>query len=533
MEDCILTKKAIIYVDNKENIIPFSQFLVSSGWTIISGDETENLLKSENIPVVHESGLTENINDKNDTFEVIRKLLNSNLKSDSSDNISLVCINLSPLKEKAGSNIISDNFYLTSILRNCFVNYKNLLVLTDPEDYHEAEIQIRTDCITDSFRAYLVGKMLNMISAYDGIVSHQIFKNSPYADKFSTYLSIPYKKIGKSLAGLNPQQEACIYIKDEDFSFSNNSLKKIYKDLPCNIITDVSFALEQIRLLFNYFRTQFTVKSVNCDNYEYTTQFTPLTGTVFTIAVKYKSIIGAALADNTLDSFYKTFTYDTDKISGAVFGCSAVIDEKVANEIVKSNFTAIFAPDFTNEARLILGNNKGIRLITISTEAEIGYDTEFINSGFLIQTKDNLLFDKWFIKTLNRPSQSKIDQMAFGMLLVMHMKTYSAVLIKQNSLVGIAQGDISSVDAVDEVLNNSKKNHQRSKVSENTDDKILADVLVCDTAISLCDSIKELISCGLSAIIQPGGLLNDDEFIKYCNEHDVVLVFTGMTHISY
>src|SRR5574344_453157 len=117
MEDCILTKKAIIYVDNKENIIPFSQFLVSSGWTIISGDETENLLKSENIPVVHESGLTENINDKNDTFEVIRKLLNSNLKSDSSDNISLVCINLSPLKEKAGSNIISDNFYLTSILR--------------------------------------------------------------------------------------------------------------------------------------------------------------------------------------------------------------------------------------------------------------------------------------------------------------------------------------------------------------------------------------------------------------------------------
>lgn len=528
-----MIKKAIVYVEDTENIIPFSQFLVSSGWTIMSSDDTEELLKREEIPVVHESGLTENVNDKNDTFQVIRKLLNSNLNNDSDESISLVCMNIYPLKESEEKRNLPRNFYLTSILRNCFVNYKNILILTDPEDYQEAEIQIRTDCVTDDFRTYLAGKLLNMISAYDGAVSSQIFSINPYADKFSNYLSIPYEKVGKVIPGTNSQQQACIYSKEGGFNFQNNSQRKIYRDLPYNIISDVSFALEQIRILFQYLRNQFTVKSVNCDNYEFVTQFTPLTGTVFTIVVKYKSIVGAALAENVLDSFHKTYSYDKENIEGTIFGCSAVIDEKAAAEIVNCSFAAVFAPDFTNEARIILNENKSMHLITISTEMGINYEAEMINNGLLIQTKNNSLFDKWFIKTVNRPSQSKIDQMAFGMLLVMNIKTYSAVLIKNNALVGIAQGGISSIDAIDEVLKDAQENIQRNEKEKSGDGEPIADVLVCDTAIPLCDSVKKLIDCGVTAIIQTGGLLNDDEFIKYCNERDIVMVFTGMTHISY
>ena len=116
--------------------------------------------------------------------------------------------------------------------------------------------------------------------------------------------------------------------------------------------------------------------------------------------------------------------------------------------------------------------------------------------------------------------------MAFGILLAMGARTYSALLLKNNQLVGISQCSKSAVHAVRNVT------IEAQDLNPDPQDGVLAELLVCDTAVPLCQSIKELIDKGVKAIIQTGGTSSDDEFINYCNEHDVTMIFTEMSHIT-
>ena len=131
--------------------------------------------------------------------------------------------------------------------------------------------------------------------------------------------------------------------------------------------------------------------------------------------------------------------------------------------------------------------------------------------------------------------------MVFGMLLAMGARSYSAILLKQNSICGIAQGCTSEKNAMDGVYYEALKHTERINgienagpgVSSEIDRKNLGEILVSDSSIPLCDSTKKLIDGGVKAILQTGGTPYDDEFIDYCNEHGVVMVFTGMTHLSF
>ena len=320
-----------------------------------------------------------------------------------------------------------------------------------------------------------------------------------------------------------------------------NFLKYQEKGLTYSLVNDISYAWRQINTLFALLKDQLTVKSTNSDGYEFTTQFTPLTGTVFSLAVKFGTILGASHATNVLDSFKSTFTYDALTTTDTVFACSAVINTEAAEEIAKGNFAAIVAPSFTTEAKQILSRNKKTRLVPSSKVTNINIEARFINGGILIQTKDTTLFNQWKVRTKNRPSQVQTDEMVFGMLLVMGARSYSAVLLKQNSICGIAQGCTSEARAIDGVWYEALKFTERANgisgqgfgIKHDLDTSNLGEILVCDGAIPFCDSTRKLIDSGLKAILQTGGTSSDDEFIEYCNEHGVVMVFTGMTHLSF
>ena len=120
--------------------------------------------------------------------------------------------------------------------------------------------------------------------------------------------------------------------------------------------------------------------------------------------------------------------------------------------------------------------------------------------------------------------------MAFGTILSMGSRSFSAVLLKDNSVVGISQACKSPVRAVDVALSEAKLHKDQNADNPQT---TIADVLVCDCATPLCDSIRQLADMGLKAIIQPGGTQNDEEFINYCNDHLISMIFTDMPHISY
>ena len=356
------------------------------------------------------------------------------------------------------------------------------------------------------------------------------------------YMTLPFKRELQLHSGMNSQQAAYLYKSPAEEGSVGNFLKYQGKDLSYTLVNDISYAWRQINSLFALLKDQPTVKSTNSDGYEFTTQFTPLTGTVFSIAVKLGTILGASQAPNVLDSFKATYTYDAVTTVDTVFACSAVINGEAAEEIVKGNFAAIVAPSFTTEAKQILTQNKKTKLVPSFKVTNIDLDGHFINGGLLLQTKDTTLFNQWKVRTKNRPSQIQTDEMVFGMLLAMGARSYSAVLLKENAICGIAQGCTSAKRAIDGVWFEALKHTERASgvtsdkfgfSSQKLDTSNLGEVLVCDDAIPFCDSTIKLIESGVKAILQTGGTSSDEEFINYCNEHDVVMVFTGMTHLSF
>lgn len=542
-----MVKRGIIHVDNTEGIADFARFLTDSGWTIFSANKTEEILKRENIPVEKERSLAASNFYLADPSSLIRKILTA--KNDETtdyfnrdkadDTLSLVCININPqMRMNIRSDDIEDimnpqSFFFTTVLRDSVVNYKNLLILTDPADYEEAVIQLRTDNITDEFRTYLAGKALNMISAFDGgIASSILLEQGLKKGNFMNYLMFPFIKQETYTTGANPQQISCLYKFPAEIGAVNGFNRYTGLKADYNTVSDSAFAWEIISSLYSNLRTQYTVPSTNCDGYNFTTQCTPLTGTVFTIAVKFKSVLGASLATNVLDSFNNAMNFDCDSIDHVSLGCSAVIDESAAREIIKFSIDAIVAPGFTQEAKNIIGDNSDIRLIPIAKTSISPFDLQLVNGGLIFQTKDSTLFEHWNVKTKHRPNQFLTDEMAFGMVLAMGSRTHSAVLIKNNSIAGIAQCCSSSTKAVTYALEEALDFQKRINQDANNDYKI-ADVLVCDTEIGLTEALKELISKGVSAIIQTGGDKTDEELIKYCDDSGISLVFTGMTHISY
>ena len=552
-----MTKRAVIHVENTENLVEFAEFLASEGWTILSANKTEEILRKQKIPVTKENALSENNIYMADTSKLIRRVIMTKYHEEDEqyiahpdeeeNNIFIICMNVLPaintsiVSKQFDNQLCPDNFFATTLIRNAFKNYENLLILTDPEDYKEAMIQLRTRNISKDFRTYLAAKALNMISAYDAGLSASILQSPKFNEMFMNYMTLPFKRELELHCGINAQQKAYLYKSPSEEGSVGNYLKYQAKELTYTLVNDISYAWRQINTLFALLKDQLTVKSTNSDGYEFTTQFTPLTGTVFSIAVKFGTILGASHADNVLDSFRATFTYDAVNTVDTVFACSAVINGEAAEEIEKGHFSAIVAPSFTTEAKQILTKNKKTKLIPSAKVTNIELEASFINGGLLVQTKDTTLFNHWQVRTRDRPSQVQTDEMVFGMLLAMGARSYSAVLLKQNSIYGIAQGCTSEKNAMDGVCYEALKHTERVSginnpepgVSSEIDRSNLGEVLVCDGAIPFCDSTKRLLDSGIKAILQTGGTASDDEFIDYCNEHGIVMVFTGMTHLSF
>ena len=205
-----MTKRAVIHVENTENLVEFAEFLVSSGWTLLSANKTEEILRKQKIPVTKENALSESNMFLADTSNLIRKMMMSKYhdedeeyitRSDSEENnIYIVCMNVLPaintsiVSKQFDNNLCPNNFFVTTVLRNAFRNYENLLILTDPADYKEAMIQLRTNSISKDFRIYLAAKALNLISAFDAGLSASILQSPSFDEKFMNYLMIPFKR---------------------------------------------------------------------------------------------------------------------------------------------------------------------------------------------------------------------------------------------------------------------------------------------------------------------------------------------------
>ena len=219
-----MIKRAVIHVENTENLVEFAEFLATEGWTILSANKTEEILRKQRIPVTKENALSENNMFMADTSKLIRRVMLTKYHEEDGpyishpdaeeNNIFIICMNVLPaintgiVSKQFDNQLCPKNYFVTAVLRNAFKNYENLLILTDPADYKEAMIQIRTGNISKDFRIYLAAKALNLVSAYDAGLSASILQSPKFNDIFMNYMTLPFKRELQLHHGMNAQQSA-------------------------------------------------------------------------------------------------------------------------------------------------------------------------------------------------------------------------------------------------------------------------------------------------------------------------------------
>ncbi len=532
-----MQNRALIFVHDTKNLASLAKYLAGEGWEISAAGTAGDFLKRNGIAFTHEECMGE----KRPSVNIYHRLVQSVLtpgrqfsEEPEESVVKLVCVNIPPrfhdlrdFQDVSRTENCIDIRYV-ALIRAAAKNHMNVLALTDPADYKEAIIQMKTGAVSEGFRLYLAGKALNLTAANDASAAYSILSRS-CEHYFPTYYLPVYEKQPIIHQGLNEHQAANFYslnIHPDGFK----SFQKIQgAELDFASIKNAFTAWKTVSTFIKIIKNPFTVESTDANNYTFTTQFTPAAGSVFTVGVKNASPIGAALGPSVFESYKKTFSCEPADFDGAVLGCSAVIDGITAEELSKAHLAAVVAPDFTKDALKILAERKELRLISANRFISDFFECVSIDDGLLVQTPDSELFRKWHIVTQTRPVQSQIDAMAFGILIAMMARSDCSIVVVDSAAVGIASGHTNRSKAVRLALEDADEYSARAQEILDANSKIL----VSDSAIPFDERTAQIAEHGIKAIIQAGGAQNDEEFIDFCNQKGISMIFTGMPHISF
>jgi phosphoribosylaminoimidazolecarboxamide formyltransferase/IMP cyclohydrolase len=244
------------------------------------------------------------------------------------------------------------------------------------------------------------------------------------------------------------------------------------------------------------------------------------------VIMKHANPCGAAVTEEDLAEAYRK-AMETDPVSafGGIVALNRPVDRKTAEELAKTFLEVIIAPAFDDEARTILGSKKNVRVLEIPNalaKGEAGYDFRRVVGGLLVQDRDREAFDirKAKVVTKRQPTQAEYDALDFAWRVVKHVKSNAIVYATKDQLVGVGAGQMSRVDSV---------KIAKMKAQLPTQGAVLAS----DAFFPFRDGVDMAAEAGITAIIQPGGSVRDEEAIQAADEHNLAMIFTGVRHFKH
>lgn len=241
------------------------------------------------------------------------------------------------------------------------------------------------------------------------------------------------------------------------------------------------------------------------------------------VIVKHANPCGVALADTIHDAFSKALAADSASAFGGVIAMNQICDAQTATKIADIFFEVVIATGFTPEALQILGNKPNLRVIDLpkaSTTQNLTY--KFVDGLVLVQETDHHELQREQLKVVTKrsPSPEEMDNLLFAWQVVKHVKSNAIVVAKNNQTQGIGPGQVSRVDSVEIAI-------------KKTGSEVYQAGLASDAFFPFKDSIEQIAKANISAIIQPGGSIRDEEVIAACNEHGIAMVFTGVRSFNH
>jgi phosphoribosylaminoimidazolecarboxamide formyltransferase/IMP cyclohydrolase len=237
--------------------------------------------------------------------------------------------------------------------------------------------------------------------------------------------------------------------------------------------------------------------------------------------LKHMNACGAASGDSMLDAFTKAWDCDPISAFGGVIALNATIDAATASAISEYFVEIVIAPDIDDEAAEILSSKKNLRVITAAPPSDFDLDVRTVDGGFLVQKRDVVEFGSADWKSMTRhTSMSERRDLEIAWVVCAHTKSNAIVIVKDGAAVGVGAGDQSRVGAAERAL--ARAGHRAR-----------GGVVASDAFFPFRDGPDVLAEAGITAIVEPGGSVRDDEVIESAVEHDVALMFTGRRHFRH
>ena len=520
MERTFKINRALISVSDKDKLIPFAKELDQNKVEIISTGGTYNYLSTNKISAIEISNITnfpeimdgrvKTLHPKIHGGILGRKKIDDEIMDQHDiEKINLLAVNLYPFKETIKKHDISINEAIENIdiggpamIRAAAKNHENVVVLVDPNDYEDFIEKYEHNEITIEYRQYLAAKAFGHTASYDAAIN-QYFNKEILKITYPDQLVYSGNIQSKLRYGENPHQTAAFY-KDDMSSNERNlaSSRKIQgKDLSYNNIADGAAAYECVN--------QFS--SPAC------------------VIVKHANPCGVALDDSIKKAYMRAFSTDPTSAFGGIIAFNRLLDGETAKLIIEKQFVeVIIAPEISSEAETILNKKQDVRVLETGKffdSDKDDYDLKKVSGGLLIQSADDGKISESDLKivTQKKPSKKEISDMLFAWRVGKYVKSNAILFCKDNMTIGIGAGQMSrvysariaAIKAADEDLDISNS------------------VMSSDAFFPFRDGIDAVASYGISAIIQPGGSIRDDEVIAAANENNIAMVFTGMRHFRH
>ena len=510
-------RRALISVSDKNGVVEFAKELVNLDYEIISTGGTKKVLDEANIKTISiedVTGFPEILDGRVKTLHpfvhgglLARRDLKEHmdtLKEHNIHTIDLVCVNLYPFKKtvEKGCDLAEaiENIDIggPSMLRSAAKNYQSVTVICDNSDFAHVIDEIKefgdTTLIT---REKLAAKVFRTTANYDTMISSYLSKLND--EEFNETLSLTYELKQSLRYGENPHQQAALY-KGPYTSYSIVHARQIQgKELSYNNIQDANACLNLLK------------------------EFSEPTA----IGLKHMNPCGVGSSNTILEAWDKCYNADSVSIYGGIVAFNREVDDELAKDIMKKKvfLEIIMAPSYTSEALERLSKKTNCRIMEVDMTSSFNdkHMALTVNGGLLYQNLDNSLYKDEDLKVVTKkvPTKEEIEDLIFAMKCVKHVKSNAILVAKDKTTAGVGAGQMNRVGSARIALEWAKEHNYTSLV------------LASDAFFPFDDTVELASKYGVTAIIQPGGSIRDEDSIKKCDELGISMVFTGERHFKH
>lgn len=508
--------RALISVSDKRGVVEFARSLQELGWQIIATGGTMTRLRESGIDVINISDVTgfpEICDGRVKTLhpKVHGGLLGrrdiadhmAQLEANGIETIEMVCVNLYPFEATIAKEGVSmedavENIDIggPSMLRSAAKNFRDVTVVCDPSDYDTilSEIRETGDTLPET-RLKLSAKAYTHTALYDSHIASYMRRQAGLDEK----LFLAFDEVQSLRYGENPHQAAMFYRAEEEVPYSVAYAKQLGgKELSYNNIQDANAALQIVR--------EFDEP--------------------FAVGLKHMNPCGAATGKDITEAWTKAYEADKVSIYGGIVAVNRPLDGETAKLMKPIFLEIVMAPEFTPEALEVFASKKNLRLLQVNMSKSDSRQKQYVGvtGGLLVQDADlecKEITEEMTV-TERKPSAAELADMNFGWRVVKHVKSNAIVVVKNGATVGVGAGQMNRVGSAEIAL-------EEARAAGHTEGLVLAS----DGFLPFDDTVEFASKYGVTAIVQPGGSIRDEDSVKKANEKGIAMLFTGMRHFKH